>query len=123
MALNLDDLTPLRSMPKTVPAGHYNDVRLALRRLGNPLRIEMPRLNLEIVLYDKVWWCLRHYEDELPFLAWTDFKARRAGLHDPVPCQLHLYHFHAGLLMGTALDALQERVRERLDALRAETAR
>lgn len=123
MALNLDDLTPLRTMPKTVPAGHYNDVRLALRRLGNPLRIEMPRLHVEILLCDKVWWCLRHYEDEIPLLAWTAFEARRGGLHDPVSCRLHLYHCHAGLLMGTALDALQERVRERLEARRLEAGR
>lgn len=123
MALDLDRLTPLRTMPKTVPAGHYNDVRLALKRLGNPLRVDVPRLNVQIVLFDKVWWCLRQYEEEVPLLAWTAFEAKRDGLLDPVDCVLHLYHCHAGLLMGTALDALQQDLRARLNARRMGAAR
>ena len=38
-----DDPQPLRVMPKTIPATCYNRVRLALIRLGKPLRFGLPR--------------------------------------------------------------------------------
>ncbi|MCR4301853.1 MAG: hypothetical protein NUV51_09605 [Sulfuricaulis sp.] len=43
-------------------------------------------------------------------LAWVKF-VQRHSLHEPVACVLKLYHMHAGLVMGTALDqALADRL-------------
>ena len=106
MALRLGELVPLRTLPKTLDAACYNRVRLALLRLSNPLRIDLPRLRVEMILDDAAWLCYRPYESDLPLLAWTAFETRDRALHEPVRCQLHLYHFHAGLLMGVTLDNL-----------------
>ena len=106
MALRLGELVPLRTLPKTLDAACYNRVRLALLRLDNPLRIELSRLRVEVLLDDTTWLCYRPYESDLPLLAWTAFQTKNRALHEPVPCKLHLYHFHAGLLMGVTLDNL-----------------
>ncbi len=37
-----------------------------------------------------------------------------AALHEPVPWLLELYHMQAGLIMGTALDALDDALAEYL---------
>lgn len=52
----LDEIPILRSAATTVPAVRYNRVRLALRRLENPLRLELPRLrSLDMILEDEAW--------------------------------------------------------------------
>jgi hypothetical protein len=117
MDLQIDSLRPLRVMPKTIEAACYNHVRLALRRLGKPLRVDLPdHRGLEIILNDRVWLCIDSTHDDQPVMAWLDFDTRRhnAALHEPVPCQLRLYHMHAGLVMGSALDALDRSLTEKL---------
>lgn len=108
--------TPLRTYPKHIEAACYNHVRLALRRFGAPLRLGLPRhRGLEIILEDDLWLCVDAAREDTPVLAWFDFATRgRASLHTPVPCRLELYHVHAGLVMGTALEALNEALRLRL---------
>jgi hypothetical protein len=115
---DLNDLVPLRTLPKSIEAHQYNRVRLALLRLGNPLRLDIPRLHVAVTLGDKHWLCVRPLDDDLPLLAWTAFETRGRALHEAVPCRLHLYHFHAGLLMGVALDVLDQTLCARLDAQR-----
>jgi len=87
-----------------------------LLRLGNPLRLEMPGLRgIDIILDDSAWMAVDRNQVDMPLLAWTDFDARhREGLHQAVPCRMHLYHFHAGLLMGDLLDNLEFAIDERL---------
>ena len=100
---------PLRIFPKMIEASCYNHVRLALRRLGNPLRVELPdHRGLHIILNDQLWLCIDNICNDQPVMAWLDFDTRKhnTALHEPVPCQLRLYHMHAGLVMGSALDAL-----------------
>ncbi len=51
----------------------------------------------------------------LPLLTWMNFQVEgRSVLHEPVICTLHLYHYHAGLIMGKVLDALIEELDRRL---------
>ncbi len=104
------DVPPMRSFPKTIAARYYNRVRLALLRLGNPLRVPMNALGqADIILSDEEWRCVDRSRDDLPLLAWTDFQVQgRDALHEPVSCTLRLYHSHAGILMGRALPALDE---------------
>lgn len=106
----------LRTYPKQIEAACYNHARLALLRFGSPLRVGLPRhRGLEVILEDDLWLCVDATREDAPVLAWFDFATRgRAALHAPVPCQLELYHVHAGLVMGTALEALDEALRLRL---------
>jgi hypothetical protein len=100
------ELLPLRSWPKVLDAACYNRVRLALRRIANPLRVTLPgHRGLEMILDDRVWLCVDALHDDQPILAWREFKARD-GLHEPVACRLDVYHMHGGLVMGTVLEAL-----------------
>lgn len=116
---HLASIRPLRVMPKTIEAACYNQVRLALRRLGNPLRVELPEhRGLEIILEDDNWLCVDSARDDQPIMAWLGFDTRKHNnaLHEPVPCQLRLYHIHAGLIMGSALDALEQSLVTKLAA-------
>lgn len=120
MSRSIKEIIPIRSLPKVMQAAYYNRVRLALLRLGNPLRLELPGLHsIDVVLDDYTWMAVDRNQLDLPLLAWTDFDARqRNGLHQPVPCRMHLYHFHAGLLMGDVLDNLEFILEEQLSQWR-----
>jgi hypothetical protein len=83
------------------------------------LRHELQRPALILLLDEDLWAGMAPWDEELPLLAWSDFDTRRSGLDQPVACRLHLYHAHAGLLMGVALDALDAGLKARLDAQRA----
>ncbi|BAU49992.1 hypothetical protein SVA_3456 [Sulfurifustis variabilis] len=110
--------TPLRTYPKQIDAACYNHVRLALLRFGAPLRVGLPRhRGLEVILDDDLWLCVDAAREDTPVLAWFDFETRgRSSLHAPVACRLDVYHVHAGLVMGTTLDALTDALRLRLAA-------
>ncbi|MHB1950074.1 MAG: hypothetical protein ACYCQK_01215 [Acidiferrobacteraceae bacterium] len=98
-------MSPLKTLSKSIEAHCYNRVRLAVLRLPSPLRVELPRLRLEMEL-DRNRWVARSLVTGAPMLSWCRFATRGRALHEPVSCDLHLYHMHAGLLMGTALDQL-----------------
>lgn len=115
MSMNSRGIVPLRTLSKTLEPRYFNRVRLALRRLQNPLRIELPDLHTEMLLHDKAWICLS-LETATPLLAWTDFQVHRQALHQPVPCKLQLFHVHAGLLADSALEDLDAILRERLNS-------
>lgn len=112
--------TALRTMPKSIEASIYNHARLALRRLGSPLRVAVPgHRGLEIILDDYIWLCVDANADDQPVMAWLDFESQhRDNLHEPVSCTLELYHRFAGLVMGSTLDSLDEALTERLSASR-----
>ncbi len=119
MIRRIRDLAPLRSVPKTVEARYYNRVRLALKRLGSPLAVELDGQLRQsgMLLTDREWLCVDRARDDLPLLAWTDFAIKeRDALHTPVRCTLHLYHFHAGLLMGRTLPVLDRILQQQLSS-------
>lgn len=111
-----DDLQPLRVMPKKIPAACYNRVRLALIRLGKPLRVDLPRhRGLEMVLADDAWCCVDSLAEDQLVLAWRSFSSGgRDNLTEPVACELFLYHHCAGLVMGSVLSAMEEALDARL---------
>ncbi|MHB1093325.1 hypothetical protein [Thiobacillus sp.] len=111
-----DDPSPLRVMPKTIPATCYNRVRLALIRLGKPLRFDLPgHRGLEMVLTDEAWRCVDSFAGDQLILVWRAFASDgRDDLAKPVTCELYLYHHCAGLVMGTALSAMEEALDARL---------
>lgn len=106
-------------MRRVVEAADYNLVRLALARLGNPLRLELvgDLCCLEVWLGDDYWLCRDACRGQQPMLAWTSFElAARSGLHQPVACELHFYHHHAGLVMGEVLQSIRGELEARLGA-------
>jgi hypothetical protein len=103
-----DELLPLRIMPKVIEAATFNLARLALLRVANPLRVSLTDHRcLDIILDQQQWLCVDGCSEDQPILAWREFDMRhRDALHQPINCKLHLYHVHAGLVMGTARDSL-----------------
>lgn len=114
--MNLD-CTALRTFPKRIDATCYNRVRLALRRLGRPLRIAIDyHRGLEMILDDQCWLCVDCFHHDAPILAWCRFDTTdRWDLHAPVPCSLEVYHLHGGLVMGSVLEALEQALNQRLN--------
>jgi len=98
-------LEPLRTLPKLIEAPHYNRIRLAVIRGIEPLRIDLPSYQggLGMILDAKAWVCVDY--NDAPWLAYTNFEMHNA-IHEPVACDLHLYHYHAGLIMGSILENL-----------------
>ena len=116
MAGHLPDNKPLRILPKTIEAECYNQVRLALSRLGKPLRIAVPdHRGLDFILDDHCWLCVDSIHADQPILAYCNFAtAERSGLYEAVACELRLYHSHAGLIMGTAIAHMSKALAQRL---------
>lgn len=104
----LDDLPTLKSLPGAVTAERFNRVRLALHRLENPIRVELPGLrSLDFILEDQVWAIVDGNHNDVPVVAWTDFEARTA-LHRPVRCTMRIYHMHADVIIEQALQKLDK---------------
>jgi len=110
----LNELPILKSRPIAVEAERYNRVRLALRRLDNPLRLELPKLrSLDFILEDHLWAIVDRDLNDIPVVAWTDF-AQRTALHRPVSCTLRYYHAHADAVIDKALLKLDQILNARL---------
>jgi len=105
MISTIKDIPKLRSELTMIDGTHYNNIRLALSRLGNPLRVKLPGLRgMDILIDDNAWVCVDRTLYDLPVLAWTEFdRSERQGLHDPLPCMLHFYHMHADMISSTVL--------------------
>ena len=117
------DMSPLRIMPKNIEAVCYNHARLAMLRLGKPLRVELPdHRGLEIILDNESWLCVDSNQDDQPIMMWCEFDTseHKSALHEDVPCLLHLYHTQAGLIMGSALEALDQSLTEKLSASKSQ---
>ena len=114
------ELLPLRIFPKVIDAETFNMARLALLRLANPLQVSLTEHHcLDVILSKQQWLCVDVCHDDMPIMAWREFDTRhRDVLHQPVNCMLHLYHTHASLIMGSALECLTQ---ELSDLLHAET--
>lgn len=119
MPLQIESLPAVHTLRKFIPAEDYNRVRLALRRLENPLRFPLANMRcLEMILSDNFWLCIDSCKEDRPVLAWTGFEtSNRSALHEAVACHLRLFHVHAGLVMGEILENIGVELQHRLDAL------
>ena len=105
MKTRIENVPKLKTERMLIDGARYNQVRLGLLRLENPLRLKLTGLRgMDIILDDTTWVCVDRTMYDLPVLAWTDFEnSNRNGLHEPVHCQLHFYHIHADLIIETVL--------------------
>lgn len=106
MRSKLPDVPVLKSMPTRIIAPQYNRVQVAMRRLGEPLQLMLPGMRgFQVQIERGAWICLDRNLNDLPIMAWSDFRpATRAGLDDPVPCKLLFYHPYANVVIRTVLD-------------------
>ena len=116
MKPSLPDLPILKALPLRMEAVHYNNVLLALRRLGDPMRLMLPGMGgFEVHLSREAWVCFDRTSDNHPLLAWTGFRANmRCGLYEPVPCRLLLYHPYASILMRSLPEEISRLLIRRL---------
>ncbi|MES1980848.1 MAG: hypothetical protein V4443_00080 [Pseudomonadota bacterium] len=112
----LRDIPPIRSVPYTLDAALYNQARLALLRIGNPLELELENLAIDLVL-EKARWIGYHCQQiSLPLIAWDGFDPVRSALDAPVACTMHLYHQHSWLQSSRILQALEQELHRQLSA-------
>ncbi len=88
---------------------HYNHVQVALNRLGENLRMTLPKMKtLDLILQRDAWIIVDRSFNDLPIAAWTNFDLeRREGLHAPVHCQIRLFVPNAGILLKRVLEAME----------------
>lgn len=100
-----------------IDAIHYNHVQVALKRLGESLRLSLPRLKtLDLILQHDAWIIVDRAFNDVPVAAWTNFDTeRRDALHAPVHCQVRLFHANAGIILKRVLEAMEMLLGERLD--------
>jgi len=119
MRSRLDDLPVFETRHVSVPAGEYNLVHIALNRLGNPLRFDLPRLrNLDLVLEKDAWIVVDRSLNDIPVVAWIDFMiSHRENLHQPVNCERRTYHTHALLITEKVIEAMHLVLTRKIEAL------
>lgn len=112
----LDDIPVYERNRGHVDAPIYNQIRLTLLRTGDPLRCALPSLRgLDVVLTDDAWACVDRTLNDIPVVAWTDFKIHdRNALHEPVQCEQRFYHAHAHMIVATVFADLAQALSRRL---------
>jgi len=118
MRSRLEDLPRYSTREGSLTAAAYNQVRLALLRLGSPLRFALPGLRtLEMVLEKDVWVCVDSGLNDYPIVAWLDFRTEnRTALHTPIPCRIYTYHAHADMVERQVLEKTAQILGQRLRA-------
>ncbi len=73
---------------------------------------------LDIILTDQYWLCIDSCMGDLPIMAWTAFEVSgRSALNASIACELRLYHFHGGLVMGEVIEGMGKVLQRQLDNL------
>ena len=119
MRSRLDDLPVFETRQVQLRAEDYNLAHIALKRLGNPIRMELPRLRtLDLILEKDAWIVVDRSLNDIPVVAWIDFDvSHRETLHEPVACERRTYHTHALLIVNKVIEAMHLILGERLGAL------
>ena len=100
----------------SVAARYFNIAQTALKRSRDPIRLRIPTLNhLDLLVQDDAWIIVDRVLYDMPVVAWTDFAHEgRDNLHEPIPCEVCLYHFAARMVLKTTLDAMHTLLGESL---------
>lgn len=115
----LDDMPVFDRHPAKISATHYNHVKLALKRLGNEIRLTIPKLKtLDLILQDDAWIIVDRVLNDVPIAAWTEFQIeQRDNLHEDIDCLLKLYHMNAELILDRTLEAMEMLLGEELSEM------
>ena len=112
----LDDMPVFDRHPAKISATHFNHVKLALKRLGNEIRLTIPKLKtLDLILQNDAWIIVDRALNDVPIAAWTEFQIeQRDNLHEDIDCLLKLYHMNAELILDRTLEAMEMLLGEEL---------
>jgi len=114
MKSRIDQIPVYESRQVSLRAEDFNLVKIALKRISNPLRFEIPKLRtLDFILEDDLWVIVDRSLNDIPVMAWNDFHAR-TSLHEDIRCLKRIYHTHAHIIHDKALEALQLVLGEKL---------
>ena len=104
-----NEVLMLDSYADTIDAQYFNVAQTALKRSKEPIRFKIPTLNhLDLLVQQDAWIIVDRVLHDMPIVAWTDFELDdRDNLHEPIPCQVRLYHFAARMVLNTTLKAMQ----------------
>ncbi len=96
--------------PGNIDANYFNRARTALKRVGQQIRFKIPTLNhLDLIVQEDSWIVVDRVLNDIPVVAWTGFQTEvRNSLHEPIACEVRLYHFAARMILKTTLDAMEE---------------
>ena len=96
--------------PGEINANYFNQGLTALKRIGEQIRFKIPTLNhLDLIVQEDAWVVVDRVLNDVPVVAWTDFQTEgRDNLHEPVPCEIRIYHFAARMILNTTLDAMED---------------
>lgn len=120
MKSHLRDIPCYSRYDMDVPAVRYNRVRLALLRLEDNIRIDLPGLrHLHLLIDNETWIVVDDSLDDLPILAVSDFRSQpRHDLRRSIPARLYYYHAHAPVIMKRVMLAMDDILDIRLHAYR-----
>ncbi|OOZ39256.1 hypothetical protein BOW53_12415 [Solemya pervernicosa gill symbiont] len=99
-----------------INALHYSTVQTAFKRLGEEIRLSIPKLKtLDLILQRDAWIVVDRAFNDIPVVAWTDFETRREAIHLPVKCQLRYFHANAVMIRNRVLEAMEMLLGEQLE--------
>jgi hypothetical protein len=115
-----DEVPVFEYQDGVIDAIHYNTVQTAFKRLGDEIRLSIPKLKtLDLILQHDAWVVVDRAFNDVPVAAWTNFDVeRRDALHTPVHCQLRLYHANGGIIIKRVLEAMELLLGEKLSELK-----
>ncbi len=112
-----DEVPQLGARPSKVDANYYNHVQTALKRLGNQIRLTIPKLkHLDLILQKDAWIIVDKVLNDYPIAAWTKFETGgRDSLHKPIQCELRYFHYAASMILNRTLEAMEIMLGEEME--------
>lgn len=112
----LDEVPVFDRRHVKLSATHFNHVKIALKRLGNEIRLAIPKLkHLDLILQKEAWIIVDRVLNDVPIAAWTEFQIEhRDNIHEDINCLLKLYHMNAELILDRTLEAMEMLLSEEL---------
>ena len=112
-----NEIGRLETREGQVNAIHYNHVQTGLHRLHQKLRYRIPKLkHLDLILQKDAWIVVDKVLNDMPIIAWTNFETEhRETLHEPIKCEIRLFHYAAEMILDRTLEAMELLLGEELD--------
>lgn len=103
-----DEVPQLASRAGKLDAHYFNHVQTALKRLGNQIRLKIPKLkHLDLILQKDAWIIVDTVLNDIPVAAWTNFEIEgRNSLHEPINSEIRFFHFAASMVLNRTLEAM-----------------
>jgi len=104
-----DEIPQLSARPGKVSANYYNHVQTALNRLGDQIRLRIPKLkHLDLIIQKDAWIIVDIVLNDVPVAAWTKFEIKgRSSLHVPIQCEVRFFHYAASIVLNRTLEAME----------------